>query len=124
MNTISHVYHALHEFVLRHKLSLTLMVTLLLFVLSGDLLRQVDVSAAPIDPGILAILPLSAITVISFMMLSHLVIAWQWPVLDQFHLQYLEQTFKSLPLWQKIFIYFSFYLAVLFAFVMVTLAYM
>jgi len=114
----------MHVFVQRHKLSLTLIATLLLFVLSGDLLRKVDVSAAPIDPGILAILPLSAITVISFMMLSHLIIAWQWPVLDQFHIEYLERTFKSLSLWQKNVTYFSFYLAVLFAFVMVTLAYM
>lgn len=124
MNTLSLLYQALHEFVLRHRLSLTLIATLLIFVLSGDLLRKVDISAAPIDPGILAILPLSAITVISFMMLSHLVIAWQWPVLDQFHLEFLERTFKSLQLWQKSLLYFSFYLAVLFAFVMVTLAYM
>jgi len=124
MNTISLLYHAMHVFVQRHKLSLTLIATLLLFVLSGDLLRKVDVSAAPIDPGILTILPLSAITVISFMMLSHLIIAWQWPVLDQFHIEYLERTFRSLSLWQKNVIYFSFYLAVLFAFVMVTLAYM
>ncbi len=124
MNTINLLYHALHDFVLRHRLSLTLIATLLLFVLSGDLIRKVDVSAAPIDPGILAVLPLSAITVISFMMLSHLVIAWQWPVLDQFHAEHLERTFKSLSLWQKSVTYFSFYLAVLFAFVMVTLAYM
>lgn len=124
MNTINFLYHAMHEFWLRHKLSLTLVATLLLFVLSGDLLRKVDVSAAPIDPGILAILPLSAITVISFMMLSHLMIAWQWPVLNQFHLEYLERTFKSLQLWQKCLLYFSFYLAVLSVFVLVTLAYM
>lgn len=112
------------RFVLRYKLGIMLILSVLTFIASGDVLRMVDVTAAPIDLGILAVLPLSAITVISFLMLTEWLIAWQWPVLDSYQRNFLEKTFKHLLSWQKALIYFSFYLALLYSFISVTKAFL
>src|SRR5690606_13597298 len=124
MNQIYNLYEQVNEFVQQHKLSIMLILSTLIFILSGDALRQVDITAATIDLGVLAVLPLAAIAVISFMMLTQWIIAWQWPVLDEYQRNFLERTFKSLLSWQKVLIYFSFYLAILFSFIMVTMSFM
>jgi len=124
MNPNYSIYEQLNYFFNQYKLSIMLALSVFIFILSGDILRQVDVSAAPIDLGVLAILPLSAITVISFMILTGWIIAWKWPVLNSYQHEFLERTFKSLLSWQKALIYFSFYLAVLYAFILVTMAFM
>lgn len=112
------------RFAQRYKLGIMLILSVLTFIASGDVLRMVDVTAAPIDLGILAVLPLSAITVISFLMLTEWLIAWQWPVLDAYQRNFLEKTFKHLLSWQKALIYFSFYLALLYSFISVTKAFL
>lgn len=123
MNQVYNIIDQLNDYLTQYKLSMMLLLTLFVFVISGDALRQIDITAAPIDLGVLAVLPLSIITVILFMMLTQWMIAWQWPILHDFQLNFLHKTFKSLLAWQKAFIYFSFYLAVLFSFIMVLIAF-
>lgn len=101
-----------------------LILSVLVFIASGDALRMIDMTAAPIDLGVLAVLPLSAITVISFIMLTEWLISWQWPVLDAYQRHFLEKTFKHLLSWQKALIYFSFFLALLYSFISVTKAFL
>jgi len=124
MNTIYNLYDQLSYFFSRYKLTGMLLICILVFILSGDVLRTVDMTAAPIDLGVLAVLPLSAMTVIFFIILTRWIIAWQWPALNEYQQHFLEKTFKSLLPWQKVLIYFSFYLAVLFSFIMVTMSFM
>jgi len=124
MNYIHTIFDQLNYLIDRYKLSMMLLLSILVFIISGDALRQIDMTAAPIDLGVLAVLPLSAITVISFMRLTGWMIAWQWPILNEYQHNFLERTFKSLLSWQKALIYFSFYLAVLYAFILVTMAFM
>jgi len=124
MNQITQLFGQISEYLNHHKLSILLMFSIFIFILSGDALRQVDMTAAPIDLGVLAVLPLSAISVIAFMILSRWMISFQWPALHEFQENYLEKTFKTLLPWQKVLIYFSFYLAVLFSFILVTMSFM
>ena len=124
MNQVNQLFDQLSEYLHQHKLSILLMLSVFIFILSGDALRQIDMTAAPIDLGVLAVLPLSAISVIAFMMLSRWMIVFQWPALHEFQEHYLLNTFKTLLPWQKVLIYFSFYLAVLFSFILVTMSYL
>ena len=124
MNQNNSLVEQINDYLNQHKLSIMLMLAVFIFILSGDALRQVDMTAAPIDLGVLAVLPLSAITVIAFMMLSRWMIVFQWPVLHEFQENTLANTFKTLLPWQKVLIYFFFYLAVLFSFIMVTMSFM
>jgi len=84
MNYLHTFFDQLNDFFNQYKLGIMLLLSILVFILSGDVLRQVDITAAPIDLGVLAVLPLSAITVISFMILTGWMIAWQWPVLNEY----------------------------------------
>jgi len=124
MNHIQTVFDQFNYFFNQHKLGLMLLLSILVFIFCGDTIRRIDITAAPIDLGVLAVIPLSAITVISFMILTGWMIAWQWPVLSEYQHDFLERTFKSLLSWQKVLIYFSFYLAVFYAFILATAAFM
>ncbi|MFB5944251.1 hypothetical protein [Albibacterium profundi] len=118
------VRRSVSDFVRSNKRGILLILSLLTFIAAGDILRMVDVTAAAIDLGILAVLPLAALTVIGFLLLTEWLIAWQWPVLDVYQRYFLEKTFKQLVSWQKVLVYFSFYLALLFAFISITRAFL
>ena len=120
----SSLSRSVSDFVRSNKRGILLILSLLTFIAAGDILRMVDVTAAAIDLGILAVLPLAAVTVVGFLVLTEWLIAWQWPVLDVYQRYFLEKTFKQLVSWQKVLVYFSFYLALLFAFISITRAFL
>lgn len=124
MNHIQIVFDQFKYFFNQHKLSLMLLLSILVFIFFGNTIRKIDIDTAPIDLGILAIISLSAITVIFFMILSGWMIAWKWPALNEYQHDFLEKTFNSLLSWQKVLIYFSFYLAVFYAFILAIAAFM
>lgn len=110
------MYHVFDQF-RKHVLTLALGFSLLLYWFSQQLLRGLDYSAAPIDVGTLSAIPLTAVAVLTFMALTGLIIRQQWPVLDVYQEHFFDHTFRTLLSWQKVVIYLSLYVSLLFAFV-------
>lgn len=106
----------------RYKIAVLLAVTLVLFIKFPPLLRWFDFSAAAIDLGVLTVMPLVVLMVLTFIMLTNLLIRHYWPVLAEYADCYLSGTFKSLESWQKVSFYMVFFLGLLFSFVFVLVA--
>jgi hypothetical protein len=106
----------------KYKMLILFGFTLFLFIKFPPVLRWFDFSAAPIDLGILTVVPLVVMLVLTFIMLTNILIAHYWPVLAEYAEYYLSGTFKSLESWQKVSFYMVFYLGLLFAFVVTLLA--
>lgn len=106
----------------KHKMLILLGFSLLLFIKFSPVLRWFDFSAAPIDLGILTVVPLVVILVLTFIMLTNILIAHYWPVLAEYADYFLSGTFKSLESWQKVSFYMVFFLGLLFAFVITLMA--
>ncbi|SEM30252.1 hypothetical protein SAMN05216436_103148 [bacterium A37T11] len=105
------------DFLRKYVLTLALGISLLLYWASQYVLRGLDVTSAPIDPGVLSAIPLTVLAVLTFMALTGPIIRQQWPVLDTYQEIFFEHTFKTLLSWQKVVIYLCLYLSLLFAFV-------
>ena len=90
---------------------------LLIFLVSPQLLRTVDLTAAPLDPGVLSILIVAVLAVLLFQALTWATLKLIWPVFTNYSQFHFEQNFKNLLPWQKILIYLSFYLFLLYSFV-------
>lgn len=93
------------------------------FLLFPYLIRQVDYSAAAIDPGILSAVILAIASVLIFQAVTWWVIRIIWPVFRSYSIYHFENNFKSLESWQKVIIYLSFYLLVLYSFIAVLRAF-
>ena len=92
------------------------------FFLFPYLVRQVDVTAASIDPGIISALILSAIAILAFKALTWWLIKVIWPVFAEYSEQQFENNFRSMRTGQKVMIYLSFYLLLFYAFILVLAA--
>ncbi|SKB64185.1 hypothetical protein [Daejeonella lutea] len=96
-----------------------LIVSALSFILFPYLIRFVDASAAAIDPGILSGILLSIAAVLFFQATTWWVIKAIWPAFAIYSRDQFEGSFKRLPGRQKVVVYLGFYLALLYAFIMV-----
>lgn len=92
---------------------------ILVFFLFPYLVREIDVSAAAIDPGIFSAIILTVLAVLIFKTATWWLIKTIWPVFAEYSDEHLERNFKSLITWQKVVIYLSFYLLILYAFVVI-----
>lgn len=90
---------------------------LLLFLKSPDILRHIDMTAAPIDPGALSAIILSVLAVLIFLAVTWWVIKTLWPSLADYSEHLFETDFISLSPWQNILIFLAFYMSLLWAFV-------
>ncbi len=100
----------------------SILVIVILFLFFPYLVRQIDVTAAAIDPGIFSAIILAASAVLIFKALTWWLIRTIWPVFAEYSSEHFERNFKSLFSWQKVLIYLSFYLFILFSFVLVLAA--
>lgn len=103
----------------RKYLLITLLIaSILAYLVYQPLIRLVDVTAAPIDYGILSAILVAAVAVLSFVQLCLWVLHRHWPFLGEYASEHFERNFKSLLSWQKVGFYLGFFLALLYAFVM------
>ncbi len=91
---------------------------LLLFLSFPEISRHIDISSAPIDPGILSAVLISVLAFLSFKSLTWLLIKSVWPVLAAYSESSFESNFLSLTPLHKVLIYLSFYLLLLYGFVL------
>lgn len=116
----------MNEFILeqlnRYKISIAFSLALILFIKFPPVLRWIDFSAASIDVGVLTLIPLVVLMILTFILLTNVLIAHYWPVLAEYAEVYLQETFKSLLSWQKMSFYMVFFLGLLYAFVWVLVA--
>lgn len=115
---LKHMTTSLWEIWDRYKVPALIAISFLLFVKVGDGIRWLDFTAAPIDAGILTVMPLVSLLVLTFVLLTNLLVAHYWPVLAEYAQAYLERTFKAMAAWQKVAFYMAFYLGLLYAFVL------
>jgi hypothetical protein len=96
-----------------------LIISALSFILFPYLIRLVDSSAAAIDPGVLSGIILSIAAVLFFQAVTWWVIKAIWPAFATYSRDHFVGNFKSMRAGQKVGIYLGFYLALLYAFIMV-----
>ncbi len=92
------------------------------FLLFPYLIRQVDYSAAAIDPGIYSAIILAVSAILIFKAGTWWIIKGIWPVFAEYSVQHFERNFRSLYSLEKVLIYLGFYLAVFYAFIIVLTA--
>ncbi|HEY0669623.1 MAG TPA: hypothetical protein VGD22_15680 [Sphingobacteriaceae bacterium] len=88
-----------------------------LFIWFPFLSRKIDVTSAPIDPGALSAIIMAILALMAFKAVTWWVINIIWPVLSEYSKNHFERNFKSLLPWQKVLIYLSFYLLLLYSFI-------
>ena len=96
-----------------------ILIILLLFILFPRLVRQVDYSAAPIDPGAFSAVILAVSAMLIFKAVTWWLLKTIWPVFTDYSTYHFERNFKSLLSLHKVIIYLLFYLAIMYGFVLV-----
>jgi len=99
-----------------------ILLLILSFLIFPYVIRQLDGSAAAIDPGIFSAIILAAVAVLIFKSLTWWIIKTVWPVFAEYSTYHFEQNFRALPGKQKVLIYLGFYLTILYSFVSVMAA--
>lgn len=101
---------------------LSIIISLVLFAIAPVWLRLVDETAAPLDVGILSAILLAILAFLLFKALTWWLIENIWPVLGNFSKEQFYAHFNNLSSWQKIIIYLSFYLLLLYGFIFTLIA--
>lgn len=96
-----------------------LLISALSFLVFPYLIRLLDSSAAAIDPGVLSGIILSIAAVLFFQATTWWVIRAIWPAFAIYSKAHFVRNFNSLEAMQKVGVYLGFYLALLYAFIMV-----
>jgi hypothetical protein len=117
MDLISKYYLPWH-FPFRKELA-GILIILLIFLLFPRLVRQLDYTAAPIDPGAFSAVILAISAMLIFKAVTWWLLKAIWPVFADYSDQHFERNFKSLLSLHKVLIYLVFYLAILYGFVLV-----
>ncbi len=99
-----------------------ILMLLLSFLIFPYAIRQLDSSAAGIDPGIFSAVILAASAGLIFKCLTWWIIKIIWPVFAEYSTCHFEQNFRSLPGNQKVLIYLGFYLTLFYSFISVLAA--
>lgn len=94
----------------RHNEYLGLIIALLLLYFFPILIRKIDPSAAPIDPGILSGIVLAVVAVLVFNSVTWWLIRAIWPVFADYSNTFFSTDFQSLLPWQRVCIYLCFFL--------------
>ena len=120
MNLIQKYYLPWH-FPLRKEFA-GIIVIIILFLVFPGLVRLIDITSAPIDPGAFSAVILAVAALLLFKAVTWWLIQAIWPVLAEYSDQHFERNFKSLCSWQKVVIYLLFYVLLLYGFILVLAA--
>ncbi|PWG81930.1 hypothetical protein, partial [Pararcticibacter amylolyticus] len=93
--------------------------SLVVFLLFPFLCRHIDVTSAPVDPGILSIVIMAVLTFLVFKSVTWIVIRIIWPVFHQYSEGDFEQDFRGLYPLHKVLIYLGFYVLLLMSMVFI-----
>ena len=115
MNLIQKYYLPAH-FPMRKELA-GILIILIVFILFPRLIRLVDITSAPIDPGAFSAVILAVAALLLFKAVTWWLMKAIWPVFADFSDHHFERLFKALPGLHRVVIYLAFYLALLFGFV-------
>lgn len=115
---LSKKYYFPWHFPFRKELA-DIIVVMLTFIVFPYLIREVDGSAAAIDPGILSAIILAATAVLIFKAMTWRIIVSIWPAFAEYSDRQLESNFRLLTAYQKVIIYLSFYMLIFYAFILV-----
>ena len=96
-----------------------LIISAISFIIFPYLFRIVDSSAAAIDPGVFSGIILSIAAVLFFQATTWWIIKAIWPAFAMYSCDHFVSNFKSLQASQKVTIYLGFYLAIMYAFIVV-----
>ncbi|SKB76598.1 hypothetical protein [Daejeonella lutea] len=96
-----------------------LIISALSFIIFPYLIRLVDSSAAAIDPGVLSGIILAIAAVLFFQAITWWIIKAIWPAFAMYSRDHFAGNFRSLQAGQKVAVYLGFYLALLYAFILV-----
>ncbi len=99
-----------------------IIVIILIFLIYPYFIRQIDATAAAIDPGALSAIILAVFAILIFKSATWWIIKVIWPVFAEYSDLHFERNFRALVSWQKVVIYLGFYLMILYAFVIVLIA--
>ena len=119
MNLVQKYYLPYH-FPLRKEFA-GILIIILIFLIFPYAIRLIDITAAPIDPGIFSAIILAVSAVLIFKAVTWWVIKAIWPVFARFSDQYFEYQFIKLNGLEKVLIYLGFYVFIFYAFVLVLL---
>lgn len=120
MTTLSKYYWPLYFPLKKEYIGIVIIVVLFLWF--PQLSRLVDHTAAPIDAGALSAIVLAISALLIFKTITWWLIKSIWPVFMEYSNEHFERNFKSLNPWQKVVIYLTFYLVLLYAFVFTLVA--
>ncbi|WP_158280830.1 hypothetical protein, partial [Pararcticibacter amylolyticus] len=79
--------------------------------------RRIDVTSAPVDPGILSVVIVAVLTFLVFKAVTWMAIRVIWPVFAEYSEVCFEDNFLSLTVPQKVLIYLGFYMMLLWSMV-------
>lgn len=103
-------WHYLKFIIYKHGEYLGIIASLLLLLIFPYLIRKVDPSAAPIDPGILSGIVLAIVAVLVFNAVTWWLIRIIWPAFAHYSANNFVSDFKSLLPCQRVYIYLGFFL--------------
>ncbi|WP_276348683.1 hypothetical protein [Daejeonella sp. JGW-45] len=104
------------HFPMRKELA-AIIVIILIFLLYPYFIRQIDITAAAIDPGVYSAVILAVSALLIFKAATWWIIKAIWPVFASYSEHHFEANFRSLTAGQKVVIYLGFYLVILFGFI-------
>ena len=94
-----------------------IVVIILIFLFYPYFIREIDATAAAIDPGVYSAIILAVSAVLIFKAATWWVIKAIWPVFAVYSEHHFESNFRSLSAGQKVLIYLAFYLLILYGFI-------
>lgn len=115
--TVAGAWSRVKKWARKHAEYITILAALILLLSFPSMIRGIDPTAAPIDPGILSAILLSVVAVLVFMSVTWWIIRMIWPVFADYSCNHFERNFKTLTACQKVLIYLGFYLALFVSFV-------
>lgn len=96
---------------------LAIVVIILIFLFYPYFIRQIDATAAAIDPGIYSAIILAVSAILIFKAATWWIIKAIWPVFASYSEHHFEANFRSLTAGQKVLIYLGFYVVILWGFI-------
>jgi hypothetical protein len=104
------------HFPLRKELAAIVLI-MLIFLIYPYFIREIDATAAAIDPGVYSAVILAVSVVLIFKAATWWIVKMIWPVFFSYSEFHFESNFRSLTASQKVLIYLGFYLIVLYSFI-------
>jgi hypothetical protein len=92
---------------------------MLIFLFYPYFIREIDASAAAIDPGVYSAVILAISVVLIFKAATWWIIKTIWPVFSSYSESHFEASFRSLSATHKVLIYLGFYLIIFYSFIAV-----